>query len=215
MATDFELEGRLWSRGVGSVAGLDEVGRGCFAGPVVTGCVVFNSDLGFKIQDLRVRIDDSKKLTGNQRVESEKWIRENALACSVGEASVLEINKVGIKKATDIAFRRSIAKCQARIEYLLVDAFYIPNVAGFAKDRQISIPKGDGKSFSIAAASIIAKVYRDSLMVHLGKSKNLAVYGWDSNKGYGTQKHRDAIQKHGITKHHRKAFVETWTRKLT
>ena len=230
---DFRFEKKLWKKGFKFVAGCDEVGRGCFAGPVVAGCVVFSQKTVSTLQGLPlkgVRIDDSKKLTAHQRENAGNWIKENCVAWGVGLGSVAEINRVGMTKATNSAFRRAIKainkKLNSGVEYLLIDAFYIPYIRGLRvgkkngiKDRkkpkiskgtsrQLAIINGDEKSVSIAAASIIAKVYRDKLMTNL--SKQYKKYGWDKNKGYGTKHHCDALIKFGETTHHRKKFVESY-----
>ena len=206
---DFKFEKKLHKKGFRIIAGVDEVGRGCFAGPVVAGCVAFTSDFNFQIPD-SVRINDSKKLTEKKRVVADKWIRRNAFAYGIGVASVFQINRLGIKKASEIAFRKAIKNCKVEINYLLIDAFYVPYVRGLRRKNQKPIIKGDTKSISIAAASIIAKVYRDNLMMVLSKKPKFKNYGWGKNKGYGTEKHRNAIKKYGLTRQHRKAFVETW-----
>ena len=230
---NFSIERKVWKK-YEFVAGVDEVGRGCFEGPVVAGCVVFGSEgvlsltsptalppankhgapsvglPGSRHPFLNVRIDDSKKLTPKQREIADKWIRKNARAFGIGEASVSQINRLGIKKATEIAFRKAIVNCELSIDYLLVDAFYIPYVKGLRRKNQKAIIKGDNKSISIAAASIIAKVYRDKLMTDLGKKPKYRKYKWVKNKGYGTQEHRNAIRKYGLTRQHRNKFVETW-----
>src|SRR3990167_2945198 len=190
---DFYFERKLQKIGYKYIAGVDEVGWGCFAGPVVAGCVVFSAGpvgsssrsisslklAGTQRDSLRFRhpslINDSKKLTSKQREIADKWIKKNVLAYGIGEASVTQINKLGIKKATEIAFRKAVVFANLRlktqdhksyvISYLLVDAFYIPYVRGLRRRNQKAIIKGDAKSISIAAASIIAKVYRDKLMV--------------------------------------------------
>lgn len=207
---DFKYEKEVWKKGFDTIAGVDEVGRGCFAGPVVAGCVVFAPNTIYNIQDtiLYVRIDDSKKLTSKQRERADKWIRKNALAFGIGQASVAQINRLGIKKASEIAFRKAIKDCGKSIDYLLIDAFFIPYVKGLRRKNQKAIIKGDTKSVSIAAASIIAKVYRDTFMAKL--SRKYGKYRWDKNKGYGTLEHRNAIKKYGITRLHRRAFVGTW-----
>ena len=112
-----------------------------------------------------------------------------------------------------MAFRRAIKNCGKRIDYLLVDAFYIPYVKGLRRKNQTPIVKGDTKSVSIAAASIIAKVYRDKLMRAISEDPKYKKYRWQENKGYGTLRHRKAIMKYGITKLHRKKFVETFFKK--
>jgi len=113
-----------------------------------------------------------------------------------------------------MAFRKSIAQAKKRlgkrIDYLLIDAFFIPFVRGNPRDRQMAIIDGDEKSLSIAAASIIAKVYRDKIMLRLGKRPKFKKYGWGRNKGYGTKAHQSAIRKYGITRYHRKAFVKNF-----
>lgn len=213
---DFFFEKALWKKDYTVIAGIDEVGRGAFAGPVVAGCVIFKKSEKL-IQETNVKINDSKKLTSKQREIANIWIRENCLAYGIGSASVAEINKYGIVAATNKAFRRAIKNCDKQIEFLLIDAFFVPRVINFPKGKQYSIVKGDTKSISIAAASIIAKVHRDKLMTELSKKSTRSAvtvykkYNWDKNKGYGTKEHQDAIKEHGITKLHRKLFV----RKLT
>lgn len=233
----FRYERQLWKKGFNLVAGADEVGRGAFAGPVVASTVVFAPNHKFQITNFKqwgVRVDDSKKLTDKQRRVSDKWIKDNSLTWGIGEASVLEINKLGLSKATYSAFRRSVASANMRghfrVEYLLIDAFYIPYVRGLPVGvkknlgnkklkrkrrkvarkggKQLPIVNGDEKCFSIASASIIAKVYRDDLIIKLGKRSRNKMYGWERNKGYGTADHREAIQKLGTTRYHRQKFVE-------
>lgn len=211
---DFSFEKKVWKKSYRVVAGIDEVGRGCFAGPVVAAAVVFAPNFKFEILNSKqIRINDSKKLNFKQREKSSYWIRRNALAYGIGKANVGEINKFGIKKASEMAFRRAIKNCGKRIDYLLVDAFYIPYVKGLRRKNQTPIVKGDTKSVSIAAASIIAKVYRDKLMRAISEDPKYKKYRWQENKGYGTLRHRKAIMKYGITKLHRKKFVETFFKK--
>jgi ribonuclease HII len=226
---DFAFERKLFKKGYKIIAGVDEVGKGCFAGPIVTGCVIFpqtfrvlpfaspkSTHKGTPALGLpgsshpSVIINDSKQMQPKQREKSDKWIRENALAFGIGSASVSQINRLGIKKASEIAFRKAIKNSGVRIDYLLIDAFYIPYVKGLRRKNQKPIIKGDTKSVSIAAASIIAKVYRDKLMQKIGKEPKYRKYGWGRNKGYGTLEHRKAIKKYGLTRQHRKQFVATW-----
>ncbi len=217
---DFKNESKFWDKGFSVVAGCDEVGRGCFAGPVVAGCVVFVNN--FKGSTLKgVRIDDSKKLTFRQRVIADNWIRKNALSFGIGQASVSVINKLGIKNAADVAFRKAVANTNKvlkikniEINFLLTDAFLIPKLKGIGKSRQLPIIKGDQKSFSIAAASIIAKVYRDKIMIKDSGKPKLQIYKWNKNKGYGTKEHREAILEYGITTLHRTQFVATFLSKI-
>jgi len=219
----FFFEKKLWKKGYKHIAGVDEVGRGSFAGPVVAGCVIFEKNL--QIPE-NIKINDSKKLTPRQREKGAKWIKENATSWGVGEVSTSVINRLGMAKATKMAFRKSISQARKRlgksIDYLLIDAFFIPYVRQLParrkkdgkgryiknpKGKQMAIVDGDEKSLSIAAASIIAKVYRDRIMVKLGKNPRFKKYGWSRNKGYGTKEHRSVIKKYGITKYHRKDFV--------
>jgi len=207
---NFSFEKALWKKGYKFIAGVDEVGRGCFAGPVVAGCVVF-SHKPYKLGNIRV--DDSKKLSLKQRREASFWIKENALVWGIGEASVSLINRIGMGKATKVAFRRAIKAVNKKLDFLLIDAFYIPYVRGLKRKNQKAIVDGDEKSLTIAAASIIAKIYRDSLMKKL--SSKHPKYGWTRNKGYGTKEHLGALRKYGLTRHHRKQFVATYFKKIS
>lgn len=243
---DFSFEKTIAKKGYKMIAGVDEVGRGSFAGPVVAAAVAFAPINNYKFtifnkskiervtraggtqgrgpvlvsrrkgpgagerQDPHVVINDSKKLTSKSREIASFWIKRNALCYGIGWASVSQINRYGIKKASEIAFRRAIKNCNKRIDYLLIDAFYAPYVRGLRRKNQKPIVKGDSKSFSIAAASIIAKVYRDKLMTKLADKPKYKKYNWDKNKGYGTVNHLKAIAKYGITRLHRIQFVQTW-----
>ncbi len=203
MKPDFSFEKRLWKK-FPIVIGVDEVGRGALAGPVVAGAVAL------KNINIPVKIDDSKKLNAKQREIADKWIRKNCLAFGIGKSPVSVINKYGIVKATEIAFRKAIRSLLVKIEkektYLLVDAFYIKYVKGIGLKNQKAIIKGDQKSITIASASIIAKVYRDKLMQNL--SLKYKKYGWEKNKGYGTKKHRLCLQRYGETVYHRSLFIK-------
>lgn len=228
----FTYEKRVCRRGFRFIAGADEVGRGALAGPVVAGAVVWEkgqiSNFEFLISNEGVEINDSKKLNHAQRQRADLWIKKNCLSWGIGEASVSFIDKKGIVRATRCAFRRAIAACGRslesriknegsggkihnslfKIQFLLVDAFYVPYVAGLRRKNQLAIVRGDQKSISIAAASIIAKVYRDNLMSSLARP-GLADsrYGWERNMGYGTRGHQEAIRRWGPTRLHRKLFV--------
>lgn len=207
---DFAFECKALDRGYKCIAGVDEVGRGSLAGPVVAACVTFNLDFIRNIESVKTLIKDSKKMSSKQREKANEWIQTNCLSFGVGEASVAQIDKFGIKKATDIAFRKAIKNCRqnCKIDYLLSDAFYIPGIKSLSRECQLPIIKGDNISVSIAAASIVAKVYRDELLINLGKRGKYRHYCWDKNKGYGTLAHREAILKNGITEHHRTLFVQ-------
>lgn len=235
---NFEFEEKLWGGGYEVVVGADEVGRGSFAGPVVAAAVAFSKFPNFRLPIVtkdgdKVVIRDSKTTSEKQRVIAEKWIRENATYCEVGEASVNEINEKGISAACYSAFRRALRgmefASQKSRHFLLVDGYNIPSIGNIDTSNydvddvesmmnsascQLAIKKGDQKSFSISAASIVAKVYRDKLMQGLGVSKKYFVYEWHVNKGYGTKTHRQAILRHGITKHHRTKYVQTFLDKL-
>lgn len=191
---DFETQ--AWNSGFNTVAGLDEVGRGCFAGPVVVGAVVINVDC-----TLPDGIRDSKLLKPTKRVELAQKIKECVVDWSIGVVGVETINNVGIGKATQIAFYKAVKNLKNTPDYILIDAFYIDNID---RDIQLPIVHGDALAISIAAASIIAKVYRDELMVKL--SDQYPDYNFAKHKGYGTKEHQDAIKKHGLSPLHRTSF---------
>ncbi len=198
-----KLEKELWGREIGLVVGADEVGRGSFAGPVVSGLVGFSSDI--EIPEALV-IKDSKELTQKKREKADLWIKKEAQIFGLGEASVREIDSLGIVGATNRAYRRAVKNAvigdDMMIYHLLVDGFKVPRIRGLPQKAQTAIVKGDSISISIAAASIIAKVYRDALMIELDKNQKYSRYQWHQNKGYGTKAHRDAIISHGKTIHH-------------
>lgn len=212
---NFFFERRLWNKGYKLIAGIDEVGRGAFAGPIVAGCVIFDKKTSIPKE---IRIDDSKKISPNKREVATKWIKKNALGWGIGEVSATLINRTGIAKATRRAFRQAVSRARQRlgspIDYLLIDTFFVPYTPGLPsgkkKRRQLPIVHGDAKSRTIGAASIIAKVYRDKLMVRLSKKPKLRKYRWNKNKGYGTKAHQEAILKYGITRYHRKQFVKNY-----
>lgn len=191
---NFERE--LWNSNYKFVCGLDEVGRGCFAGPVIVGAVIFPPDIS-----LLEGVMDSKMLKPRQRERLVKTIKSLAIAWSIAEISVRNINKVGIGKAAQMGFRKAIKDLQINPDYILIDAFYVKHLN---RKKQKPIIKGDQQSLTIAAASIIAKVYRDKLMKKL--HWKYPEYGFAKHKGYGTKKHQEAIKKYGLTRIHRKSF---------
>jgi ribonuclease HII len=239
---DFSIEQNIWKRGFEIIIGVDEVGRGAFAGPVVAGACALKiknyesriKNQGEKITNsldsiLKLGINDSKKLTPKRREKLAPEIKKY-FYWAVGEGSVAAINGYGIKKATEIAMRQAIIRLFFQVAshisspvkklltqevilrmkpYLILDAFHIKYVPIVGLRCQQAIIGGDGKSVSIAASSIVAKVYRDNLMRNLCKD-SLKRYRWDENKGYGTADHREAIKSFGITKFHRKQFVASW-----
>ena len=194
----FEYELPLWNSGMRYIAGVDEVGRGCFAGPVVAAAVILPQ--GFDVTD---KINDSKKLSPKVRKELSEIIKKHALSYAIAEVSVFVINNIGIGKAAQQAFVNAISGLKINPDHILIDAFYIQ---ALQKGNQTPIIHGDGISISIAAASIIAKVHRDELMEQFHNDKNYEVYDFFTNKGYGTAKHRAAIGQHGLCDLHRTSF---------
>jgi ribonuclease HII len=192
----FDEELFFWKQGLNYIAGVDEVGRGCFAGPVVTAAVILPPT--FKSTK---PINDSKKLSPKIRKELAEVIKQQAIAYAIAEVSVPVINQIGIGKATQNAFVQAIKQLSQTPDHILIDAFYIIDLP---RANQKPIIRGDGISISIAAASIIAKVYRDKLMEKL--PKQYEHYDFATNKGYGTKKHREAIGKYGLCDLHRSSF---------
>jgi len=191
----FEDEARAAGRA--AVAGVDEVGRGALCGPVVAGAVVLGE--GFDTEGL----DDSKRLTPRQREQQAARIRAHARAFATGVAGPAEIDAVNILQATLLAMRRALEALPLRPDLVLVDALTIPGV----DVEQRPIVKGDALSVSIAAASILAKVTRDALMIELdGRHPG---YGLARNMGYACQHHRDALRRMGPTPIHRRSFNGT------
>jgi ribonuclease HII len=176
-------------------AGCDEVGRGCLCGPVVAAAVILPPDYAHEL------INDSKKLTKTNRESLVFEIKEHAIAWAVAEASVAEIDEINILNASFLAMNRAIISLTQSPAHLLIDG------NRFKTDLEIPyscIIKGDGKYASIAAASILAKVYRDQLMAEY--AMQYPGYGWEKNAGYPTKAHREGIIKLGLTPIHRKSF---------
>ena len=176
------------------LAGVDEVGRGSLIGPVYAAAVILNRSINKKL------LKDSKILTKDKREELNKYIRENSI-WAIGQASINEIEKMNILRASLLAMKRAILKLEKRPSLVLIDGNKLPDLKNYKLEYVI---KGDQKIPSISAASIIAKVSRDRFITKLSKKFNS--YGWDTNSGYGTKKHLKAIKKFGITKYHRKTF---------
>ncbi len=187
-------ERALWARGVRHVAGVDEVGRGCLAGPVMAGAVIL--DPLRPVDGLR----DSKLLEPSRREVLAGIIEERAVAVAFGIADVAEIDAQNILRATELAMRRAVEALAVTPEYLLVDAIAIPGTSV----PQQGIVHGDRLCASIAAASIVAKVRRDALMRRL--HADWPAYRFDANKGYGTKAHLEALARHGATPLHRSTF---------
>ena len=189
-----EFENELYESGIKYIAGIDEVGRGPLVGPVVTAAVILPKDFYDE------RINDSKKLTEKKREQLYDVIMENAVSVGIGISSEDVIDDINILEATKKAMIEAVNNLSVKPEHLLIDAVKL-NV----DIPQTSIIKGDAKSESIAAASIIAKVTRDRMMIELDKEH--PEYDFKHNKGYGTKKHIDTIEKYGILKEHRKTFA--------
>lgn len=194
----------LMDKGYSLIAGVDEVGRGPIAGPVVAAACIFDRDVDI------VGIDDSKKLSEKKREQFFDEIKDKALAYGIGEASCEVIDEINILEATKLAMKRAIdeadkmleSKGRDRIQIVIFDAVKINDL----KKEQMSVIKGDQTYFSVAAASILAKVTRDNLMKEYDKV--YPEYGFASNKGYGTKAHYEGIKKAGITEIHRKSFLK-------
>lgn len=196
----FQYEKEQWDNNLKFVAGIDEVGRGCFAGPVVAGSVVFPPHYIFN-NPLLKQINDSKKLSIKKRIELSELIYQEALSVSISVISVEVINEKGIGQATQDAFTDAILGLNVTPQFILSDAFCLRD---FSKEIQMPVIKGDCHSYSIAAASIVAKVYRDNLMLEL--DKEFPSYDFKTNMGYGTKAHRDALKIQGLSLHHRTSF---------
>ena len=184
-------------------AGVDEAGRGPLAGPVYAAAVILPED--FVIEGL----DDSKKISEKKRYELRKIIEVQALDYAVASVSNEEIDKINILNATYKAMHLAISKLKTKPQHLIIDGNRFKPYRNIPFD---CIVKGDGKYASIAAASILAKTYRDDFMIKI--AKEFPQYGWETNKGYGTKKHIEAIEKYGITPYHRKSFLSKYIYKL-
>ena len=199
-----EYENKLRERGITYIAGVDEVGRGPLAGPVVTACVVLPEDFDV------LGVDDSKKLSEKKREELFDSIKERALAIGIGIRDNNRIDEINILEATKEAMAEAIENADAElkakqgkgIEHILIDALTLKNV----DIPQTGIVKGDAKSLSIAAASIIAKVTRDRMMVEFAEV--YPGYAFEKNKGYGTKAHYDGLHAQGMTPIHRRSFLK-------
>ena len=180
---------------LGAVAGIDEAGRGPLAGPVVAAAVILPKDIFLPL------LNDSKKVTEKRRDVLFDQIKQEAIAYGIGIASNALIDEINILQATYEAMREAISKLSKTPDILLVDAVHIPNISL----KQVGIVKGDAKSVNIAAASILAKVTRDRLMLEYDKI--YPEYGFASNKGYGTAKHIEALKAYGACDIHRRSFI--------
>ena len=191
----YRHEKRLLAGLEGLVCGVDEAGRGPLAGPVVAAAVILRHGR------IPTGLNDSKKLTGEMRESLYPRIMEMAAAVGVGEASVGEIDLVNIRQATHLAMARAVRNLQVAAAFALVDGNDAPALPCPCQ----TLVGGDGISLSIAAASIVAKVVRDRMMVALHQEH--PGYNWASNKGYGTPEHYSGLRAHGVTLHHRRSFA--------
>ena len=174
-------------------AGVDEVGRGCLAGPVVSAAVILKENINLKL------LKDSKKISFKKRIEIAEHIKLNS-TYAIGLATVEEILNLNILQAALLSMKRAIDKLSIKPELILIDGNFAPK--GLKNFK--TIINGDEKIKSISAASIIAKVFRDQLMIKL--SEKFHNYAWERNFGYGTKAHMEGLKKFGVTSHHRKSF---------
>lgn len=195
MPPTWSLENKLRKKGFKLIAGIDEVGRGPLAGPVVAAAVILPEKANFP------ELDDSKKLTPLLREKLYREILDKALAFGLGQVEVAEIDKLNIFQATFKAMALAVANLAITPDCLLIDG---PHPISRINLPQWPIVKGDEQSFSIAAASVIAKVTRDRIMERL--AEKFPEYKFNEHKGYGTSVHLEAIFKNGLTPHHRKSF---------
>ncbi len=193
------LEKELYAGGIRHIAGVDEVGRGPLAGPVVAAAVILPEN--FDVPG----VDDSKKLSGKKREELFDLITRHAVSYSIGIIDNCIIDRINILEATKLAMRQAVERLEPRPDYILIDALTIKGIS----IPQRGIIKGDSLSVSIAAASIVAKVTRDRMMeeFHL----QYPHYGFDHNKGYGTKAHYDGIHGYGLCELHRRSFLKGLT----
>ncbi len=175
-------------------AGVDEVGRGCLAGPVFAAAVILNKSINIK------NIKDSKKIPFKKRILLSKYIKKNSIY-AVGTASVKEINKINILNASLLSMQRALDKLKLKPSIVYIDGLFAPKSL---KIKHKTFVKGDEKITCISAASIVAKATRDLFMIRLGQK--FPKYKWNKNFGYGTTEHLNGIRKYGITRHHRKNF---------
>ena len=191
---DYSLETEARSLGALRIAGVDEVGRGPLAGPVMAAAVVLNP------LAIPPGLNDSKKLTEARRDALDAVLRDTA-QIGLGQASVEEIDRINILRASQLAMMRAVAALDPAPDYLLIDGHILP--AGLPCPA-VAIVRGDGRSASIAAASIVAKTWRDHVMRDL--AQHYPGYGWETNMGYPTKCHRSALENLGVTPHHRRSF---------
>jgi len=191
---DDSFERAAIAQGYRRIAGVDEVGRGPLAGPVTAAAVILD------LENIPAGLNDSKKLTASKRLPLGQMIHEQATV-AIAHASVEEIDELNILRASHLAMQRAVAALDPAPDYVLIDGNMVP--AGLTVPAQ-PIVKGDAKSVSISAASIVAKICRDRIMVDLAQQH--PGYGWETNAGYPSKSHKLALQNLGVTPHHRRSF---------
>lgn len=224
MKHNLAFEQALWNKDIQIIAGVDEVGRGALAGPMVACAIILNpvhlnalvgenqgeenpaenNDVSSETIEVYKQIKDSKLLSPKKRAFLSEFIKEHCIGWAVFEVSNREIDKQGIAHATQTAFAGAVEGLMIKPEFILTDAFAIKK---YSDQIQTNIISGDRKSLSISAASIVAKVYRDNLMVQLSKRQEFNHYGFEQHKGYGTRLHLANIQAFGISNLHRISFI--------
>lgn len=201
----FDIEKEYWEASNGLVAGLDEVGRGSIAGPVVVGAVIFKPHIDQAPEMALLRdVNDSKKLPYKKRAQLFDIIKKNSAYWGIGSTPADVVDRIGIRPAITLSAESALHKAPQETSIMSDWKLF--------KDPQKyncrEIPKGDAESITIAAASILAKVWRDTYMERLSRHYRLKIYDWQNNKGYGTKAHRMAIASHGASFYHRKTFLK-------
>lgn len=195
-----KFEEALYEQGIQYIAGIDEVGRGPLAGPVVAAAVILPKDFNV------LGVDDSKKLSEKKREELYEEILRYAVCCSIGIIDNHQIDEINILEATKLAMKQAVENMETMPEHLLIDALTLKDIA----IPQQGIIKGDSLSVSIAAASIVAKVTRDRMMNEY--HEKYPQYAFHQNKGYGTKAHYEGIDSHGMCELHRRSFLKSYLR---
>ncbi|KKS31823.1 MAG: ribonuclease HII [candidate division WWE3 bacterium GW2011_GWF1_42_14] len=214
---NFQIEKELFlSKGYKYIAGVDEVGRGPLAGPLVVAAAILDVEKMLGIEDALINrindveyiyktdyknVTDSKKISPNKRSKTNEFIVQECISFSIAEIDNETIDREGMSICISRAFEKAVAGLKISPEFVITDAVKINTIE---KDHQLNIIAGDLKSISVGAASIIAKVYRDNLMVKM--DKKFPLYGFSSHKGYGTRRHIEALKLHGPCEIHRKSF---------
>ena len=199
---DFTVEREFFGRGLRAVAGIDEAGRGPWAGPVIAAAVVITPGSSWL-----EGVDDSKQLTRRRREELAAAI-VSSLPYAVGGASVREVDRLNVRRATALAMRRALGRLRCPVDLVVVDGLAMPEL-GVAHEAMVD---GDARCYAVACASIVAKTVRDRVMRALGR--RYPDFGWEHNAGYGTPDHRAALDRLGPTRHHRTSFTPVVQRSL-